>query len=75
MQRRVQKVLPDTNATEALRLLLEQDSEPMLLAVQTRDKVVGVVTKTNILQALQLRRDSMAKAAESSLVSFGGEVF
>lgn len=74
MQRRVQKVPPDTNATEALRLLLAQDCEPMLLAVQARDKVVGVVTKTNILQALKLRRESMAETAETSLASTGGEV-
>jgi CIC family chloride channel protein len=73
MHRGVQKVPPDTDATEALRLLLAQGSEPMLLAVQARDKVVGVVTKTNILQALKLRRDNMAETAQNLLVSSGGE--
>lgn len=76
MQRRVQKVPSDTNATEALRLLLARDSEPMLLAVHAagktdKDKVVGVVTKTDILQALKLRRESMTETAEKPLVSTG----
>lgn len=73
MHRQVQKVPPDTNATEALRLLLAQESEPMLLAVHARDKVVGVVTKTNILQALKLRRETMEAATEKPLVSTVGE--
>lgn len=73
MRRGVHKVLPDTDATEALRLLLGQENEPMLLAVQAKDKVVGVVTKTNILQALKLRGDSMAETAKSSLVFSGYE--
>ena len=57
MQRRVQKLPPDSDATEALRLLLAQEGEPILLAVEAGDRVVGVVTKTNILQALKLRRE------------------
>jgi CIC family chloride channel protein len=73
MHRGVHKVLPDTDATEALRLLLSQENEPMLLAVQAKDKVVGVVTKTNILQALKLRRDSVAETAKHELVFSGYE--
>jgi CIC family chloride channel protein len=72
MQRHVQKISPDTGATEALRLLLAEESEPMLLAVQAGGKVVGVVTKTNILQALKLRRDSGREAMDAPLVSFDG---
>ncbi|MGC8549444.1 MAG: chloride channel protein [Acidobacteriaceae bacterium] len=55
VQRRVQKVSPETDAMEALRLLLAEDTEPMLLAVQDGGKVVGIITKTNILQALKMR--------------------
>ncbi len=59
-RRRVQQVAPDTDAMEALRLLLAKDTEPLLLAVQTSGKIVGIVTKTNILQALKLRRQGSA---------------
>lgn len=72
MQARVQKVSPETTATEALRMLLAEESEPMLLAVQAEDKVVGIVTKTNILHALKLRRESTAELADRALVSVDG---
>lgn len=72
MQPKVQRISPDTDATEALRLLLAEESEPMLLAVQAGGKVVGVVTKTNILQALKLRRESGLSTIEEPLVSFDG---
>jgi chloride channel protein, CIC family len=53
---RVHRVAPDTNVTEALRLLLGNHTQPMLLAVMENHHVVGIVTKTDILQALRLRR-------------------
>lgn len=68
-QRRVQKVAPETDAMEALRLLLAEDTEPMLLAVQAGGKVVGIVTKTNILQALKLRRDRPPALPDQPLAS------
>ncbi len=68
-QHRVQKVSPETDAMEALRLLLAEDSEPLLVVVDTGDKVVGIVTKTNILQALKLRRECSARSADQRLVS------
>lgn len=67
MQPRVHKIPPDTNATEALRLLLAQESEPILLAVEAGDKVVGIVTKTNILQALKLRRENAGQSGREML--------
>jgi CIC family chloride channel protein len=73
MQCRIQKVSPETSATEALRLLLARDREPMLLAVQDGDKVVGIVTKTNILQALALRRET-PQAADKPLDSTDGAI-
>jgi hypothetical protein len=36
----------------------------MLLAVEENDKTLGIVTKTDILQALKLRRPSAAIEAE-----------
>lgn len=72
MERRVQKISAETSATEALRLLLAEDSEPMLLAVEAGDKVVGIVTKTNILQALKLRRESVPETAGKAHVSLDG---
>lgn len=72
MQRRVQKVLPETSATEALRLLLAQESEPMLLAVEAGDKVVGIVTKTTVLRALKLRRQNAGEGSGNVLPSAGG---
>lgn len=74
MQRRVQKIPPESSATEALRMLLAEETEPMLLAVEARDKVVGVVTKTNILQALKLRREATPETTDKPLVSSDGAI-
>ena len=54
--RRVHRVSPDADVTEALRLLLGNHTQPMLLVVVERHRIVGIVTKTDILQALRLRR-------------------
>lgn len=71
-QRRVQKVSPETDAMEALHLLLAEDSEPMLLAVQAKGKVVGIVTKTSILQALTLRREGTPALTDNPVASSEG---
>lgn len=52
----VHRVAPDADVTEALRLLLGNSMQPMLLVVVDGQKIAGIVTKTDILQALQLRR-------------------
>ena len=54
---RTQKVSPETDSMEALRLLIAEDSEPLLLVAESGERVVGFVTKTTILQALKLRRE------------------
>lgn len=54
--RRVHRVSPDADVTEALRLLLGNHTQPMLLVVVEKHRIVGIVTKTDILQALRLRR-------------------
>lgn len=71
-QRRIKKVSQETDATEALRLLLLEDSEPMLLVVGVEDKVLGVVTKTDILQALKLRRESTSTLTDNQVASYKG---
>ena len=47
-------VSKDTDLPEALRLMLKEDSEPTLLVVEEDHKVVGILTKTDVLQTLLL---------------------
>jgi chloride channel protein, CIC family len=54
--RRVHKVSPEADVTEALRLLLSNHTQPMLLVAVEKHRIVGMVTKTDILEALRLRR-------------------
>lgn len=54
--RHIHKISPDADVTEALRLLLGNHTQPMLLVVMEKQRVVGIVTKTDILQALRLRK-------------------
>lgn len=70
--RRIEKITPETDATEALHLLLSSGNEPMLLAVQSGDKIVGIVTKTNILQALKMRREDSPASPDQPLASAEG---
>ncbi len=53
--REVQRVSPDTDAMEALRLLLAEATQPMLLVTSANEKLEGVITKTDILEALKTR--------------------
>lgn len=53
---RIHRVSPETDVTEALRLLLGSHTQPMLLAVVENHRIVGIVTKTDILQVLKVRR-------------------
>jgi chloride channel protein, CIC family len=48
----VHHVSPKTDLAEALRRLLSEDSEPTLLVVEEGHTVVGILTKTDVLQAL-----------------------
>lgn len=70
-QRRVQEVSGETDAMEALRLLLAEDSEPMLVVVQGEGRVVGIVTKTNLLQALRLRREGAKGMGSLRILAHG----
>jgi CIC family chloride channel protein len=52
----VARVSRETDLPEALRLMLREDSEPTLLVVEEKHKVVGILTKTDVLQTLLLEQ-------------------
>jgi CIC family chloride channel protein len=54
-------VAPDCDAMEALRLLLSERAQPMLLVTSASGKLEGLVTKTDILEALKTRGESVAE--------------
>jgi chloride channel protein, CIC family len=60
----IHRVSPDTDVTEALRLLLSKHTQPMLLVVAERHRILGIVTKTDILQAMRLRGPASEEIAE-----------
>jgi CIC family chloride channel protein len=74
---RIGKISPECDVTEALRLLLGEHKQPMLLVVSEQGNIQGVVTKTDILHALKARQgaaDEMGSEVERSpvLVEVGG---
>jgi len=66
---RVHRISPDTDVMEALRLLVGEHNQPILLVVQEEGRTVGIVTKTDILKALKLRRDSFPARDENFQLS------
>jgi CIC family chloride channel protein len=66
---RVHSISPDTDVMEALRLLVGEHSQPILLVVQEEGRTVGIVTKTDILKALKLRRDGFPARGEDPKAS------
>jgi chloride channel protein, CIC family len=57
-ERKVIRVPPDCDAMEALRLLLSEQAQPMLLVTSTEGKLEGIVTKTDILEAMKTRGET-----------------
>jgi CIC family chloride channel protein len=55
--KRVHTISPDCDVSEALRLLMSEHKEPMLLVVSAEGQMKGIVTKTDILQTLKARRE------------------
>lgn len=53
--RRIIKVHPDCNLMEAMRLLMSQSGQHMLLVTSAKDHLEGIVTKTDILSAVNAR--------------------
>jgi CIC family chloride channel protein len=64
--RRVGTVPPDCDVSEALRLLLSEHKQPMLLVVSADGHMKGIVTKTDILQALKIRREAPVELKEAT---------
>jgi chloride channel protein, CIC family len=56
MDANIGRVAPECDVSEALRLLLGEHRQPMLLVVSGEGKMQGIVTKTDILHALRTRR-------------------
>jgi CIC family chloride channel protein len=56
-ERRAKKVSHDCNVMEALRLLTSEHRQPMLLVISAEGQMEGIVTKSDILRALTIRRD------------------
>jgi chloride channel protein, CIC family len=57
MERKFAHVLPECDAMEALRLMLREGSRPMLVVTSSNDELEGIVTKTDILEALKARAE------------------
>lgn len=55
VDRGVTEIRPDCDLTEALRLLMSQSGRHLLLVTSTEGKLEGIVTKTDILSALNAR--------------------
>ena len=67
-ERNVKRIPPDCDAMEALRLLLSERPQPMLLVVtSTSGKLEGIVTKTDILEALKARGEHALEPADETL--------
>jgi CIC family chloride channel protein len=60
MDRDFTTVPPDCDAMEALRLLLREKTQPMLFVSSDSGKLEGIVTKTDILEALRARGEHTA---------------
>lgn len=57
---RIGRIAPDCDVREALRLLLGEHKQPMLLVVSSEGRILGLVTRTDILHALRTRQESDA---------------
>ncbi|MGA7226377.1 MAG: chloride channel protein [Candidatus Acidiferrales bacterium] len=65
--RRVLRVSPDCDAMEALRLLLSERAQPMLLVTSAGKKLEGIVTKTDILEALKMRGEEEMESEDETV--------
>ncbi len=53
MNRDTSRVTPDCELGEALRLLVREGGEQMLLVTDDNGRLAGIVTKTDILRSFQ----------------------
>ncbi len=66
-ERKIMRVPPDCDAMEALRLLLRERVQPMLLVTSTGGKLEGIVTKTDILEALKTRGEEVLESTDETV--------
>ncbi len=64
---RISRIAPDCDVMEALRLLLAEHRQPMLLVVSAGGHLRGIVTKGDILQALKMRGQAAEDLVEAAL--------
>lgn len=57
IDRRIHTVSPECDLSEAMRLLLSEHKQPMLLVVSADGEMKGIVTKTDILKTFKVRRE------------------
>lgn len=65
--RKVLRIPPDCDAMEALRLLLSERAHPMLLVTSSAGKVEGILTKTDILEALKTEGERVMEAVSETV--------
>jgi CIC family chloride channel protein len=66
-ERKIMRVPPDCDAMEALRLLLRERVQPMLLVTSTSGKLEGIVTKMDILEVLKTRGEEVLESADETV--------
>lgn len=65
--RSVLRVPPDCDVMEALRLLLQKGGQRILVVTSANGSVEGIVTKTDILEALKTRGEALVDPSEESV--------
>jgi CIC family chloride channel protein len=66
VERKIMRVSPDCDVMEALRLLLRERAQHMLLVTSADGKLEGVVTKADILEALKTRDEEILEPADET---------
>lgn len=66
--RKVMRIAPDCDVMEALRLLLSERARPMLLVTSASGKLEGIVTKTDILEALKTRGEEAWEPVDEAVL-------
>lgn len=64
VERKVMRVSPDCDVMEALRLLLRERAQHMLLVTSADGKLEGIITKADILEALKTRDEEVSESAD-----------
>ncbi|MGH9575493.1 MAG: chloride channel protein [Candidatus Acidiferrales bacterium] len=66
VNRKTRKIPRNCDAMEALRLLLAEDAQPMLLVTNRKGKLEGIVTKSDLLEALKVRGEEAEPELEEA---------